>query len=89
MIQVLEVVLPAVHTILADGMGTLLQYGGANADWVEASGGTYNSVEKIDSVANVYVVGDGIISYPRPSKVANGNVLATHLNAIGSNIAAS
>jgi len=28
----------------------LLQYGGANADWVEASGGTYNSVEKIDTI---------------------------------------
>jgi len=27
----------------------LLQYGGSNADWVEALGGTYNSVEKIDT----------------------------------------
>jgi len=37
-------------TTLADGTGILLQYGGANADWVEASGGTYNSVEKIDTI---------------------------------------
>jgi hypothetical protein len=37
-------------TTLAHGTGTLLQYGGANADWVEASGGTYNSVEKIDMI---------------------------------------
>jgi len=27
-----------------------LQYGGANTDWVEASGGTYNLVEKIDMI---------------------------------------
>jgi len=27
-----------------------MQYGGANADWVEALGGTYNSVEKIDTI---------------------------------------
>jgi len=31
-------------------MGTLLQWGGANADWVQASGGTYNLVEKIDTI---------------------------------------
>jgi len=36
-------------TALADGTGTLVQYGGANAGWVQASGGTYNSVEKIDN----------------------------------------
>jgi len=41
--------IPALAT-LADGTGTLLQYGGANADWFEASGGTYNSVEKIDTI---------------------------------------
>jgi len=41
--------IPALTT-LADGTGILLQYGGANADWVEASGGTYNSVEKIDMI---------------------------------------
>jgi len=37
-------------TTLADGTGTLLQWGGANADWVQASGCTYNSVEKIDTI---------------------------------------
>jgi len=37
-------------TTSADGMGTLLQWGGANADWVQASGGTYNLVEKIDTI---------------------------------------
>jgi len=41
--------IPALTT-LADGTGILLQYGGANANWVEASGGTYNSVEKIDTI---------------------------------------
>jgi len=41
--------IPALTT-LADGTGILLQYGGAKADWVEASGGTYNSVEKIDTI---------------------------------------
>jgi len=40
--------IPALTT-LADGSGTLLQYGGTNTDWVEALGGTYNSVEKIDN----------------------------------------
>jgi len=45
--------IPALTT-LADGTGTLLQYGGANADWVEASGGTYNTVEKIDTaISNI------------------------------------
>jgi len=37
-------------TSLADGTGILLQYGGANANWVEALGSTYNSVEKIDTI---------------------------------------
>jgi len=37
-------------TTLANGTGILLQYGGANADWVEASGGMYNLVEKIDTI---------------------------------------
>jgi len=41
--------IPALTTS-ANGTGTLLQYGGANADWVEASGSTYNSVEKIDMI---------------------------------------
>jgi len=41
--------IPALTT-LADGTGILMQYGVANADWVEASGGTYNSVEKIDTI---------------------------------------
>jgi len=41
--------IPALTT-LADGTGILMQYGRANADWVEASGGTYNSVEKIDTI---------------------------------------
>jgi len=36
-------------TTLANGTGTLVQYGGTNAGWVQASGGTYNSVEKIDT----------------------------------------
>jgi len=41
-------------TTSANGSGTLLQYGGANADWVEASGGIYNSVEKIDTaISNI------------------------------------
>jgi len=40
--------IPALTT-LANGTGTLLQYGRASADWVEALGGTYNSVEKIDT----------------------------------------
>jgi len=41
--------IPALTT-LADGTGILVQYGGANTNWVEASGGTYNSVEKIDTI---------------------------------------
>jgi len=41
--------IPALTT-LADGTGILMKYGGANADWVEASGSTYNSVEKIDTI---------------------------------------
>jgi len=41
--------IPALTTS-ADGTGILMQYGGANADWVKASGGTYNSVEKIDMI---------------------------------------
>jgi len=40
--------IPALTT-LADGTGILLQYGGANTNWVEALGGTYNWVEKIDN----------------------------------------
>jgi len=40
--------IPALTT-LTNGTGILLQHGGANADWVEASGGTYNLVEKIDN----------------------------------------
>jgi len=38
--------IPALTTS-ADGSGTLLQYGGTNADWVEASGGTYNLLGSI------------------------------------------
>jgi len=41
--------IPALTT-LANGTGILLQYGGAKAEWVEASGGTYNLVEKIDTI---------------------------------------
>jgi len=41
--------IPALTTS-ADGTGILMQYGGANADWVEALGSTYNSVEKIDTI---------------------------------------
>jgi len=41
--------IPALTTS-ANGTGILLQYGGANADWVEASGGTYNLVEKTDTI---------------------------------------
>jgi len=41
--------IPALTTS-ADGTGILVQYGGANADWVEASGSTYNLVEKIDNI---------------------------------------
>jgi len=37
-------------TTLADGTEKLLQWGGANADLVQASGGTYNLVEKIDTI---------------------------------------
>jgi len=37
-------------TTSADGTGILLQWGGADAGWVQASGGTYNSVSKIDTV---------------------------------------
>jgi len=37
-------------TTSANGRGTLLQWGGANADWVQASGSTYNLVEKIDTI---------------------------------------
>jgi len=45
--------IPALTT-LADGTGILLQYGGANTDWVEALGGTYNLVEKIDTaISNI------------------------------------
>jgi len=41
--------IPALTTSV-NGTSTLLPYGGANADWVEASGVTYNSVEKIDTI---------------------------------------
>jgi len=41
--------IPALTTS-ANGTGILMQYGGANTDWVEASGSTYNSVEKIDTI---------------------------------------
>jgi len=41
--------IPALTT-LANGTGILLQYGRANTDWVEALGGTYNLVEKIDMI---------------------------------------
>jgi len=36
-------------TTSADGTGTLLQWGRANTGWVQASGGTYNTVSKIDT----------------------------------------
>jgi len=36
-------------TTSTDGTGTL-QWGGANVGWVQASGGTYNSVSKIDTI---------------------------------------
>jgi len=41
--------IPALTT-LADSTVILMQYGGANPDWVEALGGTYNLVEKIDTI---------------------------------------
>jgi len=41
--------IPALTT-LANGTGILMQYGGANTEWVEALGSTYNSVEKIDTI---------------------------------------
>jgi len=37
-------------TTLANGTGTLVQYGGTKSSWVQASGSTYNSVEKIDTI---------------------------------------
>jgi len=37
-------------TTLANGTGTQVQYGGTKSSWVQASGGTYNSVEKIDTI---------------------------------------
>jgi len=37
-------------TTSADGTGTLVQYGGTKSSWVQASGGTYNLVEKIDTI---------------------------------------
>jgi len=37
-------------TTLADGTGLLLWYGGTKSSWVQASGGTYNLVEKIDTI---------------------------------------
>jgi hypothetical protein len=43
-------------TTLVDGTGTLLQWGGANADWVEASGRTYNLVEKIDTIISTILL---------------------------------
>jgi len=61
--------IPALTT-LADGTGILLQYGGANADWVEASGGAYNSVEKIDTYD----------PSPPLGPVAHQNHLHHHLN---------
>jgi len=36
-------------TASTDGTVTLLQWGGANTGWIQASGGTYNSVSKIDT----------------------------------------
>jgi len=44
--------IPALTTS-ANGTGILLQYGGANANCAEASGGTYNSVEKIDTIIKI------------------------------------
>jgi len=41
-------------TTSADGTGKLMQWGGANAGWVQALGGTYNLVEKIDTaISNI------------------------------------
>jgi len=44
--------IPALTT-LAYGTGTLVQCGGANTGWVKASGGTYNLVEKIDTIITI------------------------------------
>jgi len=35
---------------LANGTGTLVQYGGAKSSWVQVSGGTSKSVKKIDTI---------------------------------------
>jgi len=37
-------------TTSTNGTGTLVQYGGTKSSWVQASGGTYNLVEKIDMI---------------------------------------
>jgi hypothetical protein len=46
-----EFVINSIHHLnIPAGTSSLLQYGGTNADWVEGSDGTYNSVEKIDTI---------------------------------------
>jgi hypothetical protein len=47
-------------TTSTDGTGNLLQWGGANAGWVQASGGTYNSVSKIDTAISALQNNSGV-----------------------------
>jgi len=49
-------------TTSTDGTGTLLQWGGAKVGWVQASGGTYNSVSKIDTAISTLQSNSGVSS---------------------------
>jgi len=63
-------------TTSTDGTGTLLQWGGANVGWIQASGGTYNTVSKIDSaisaIKNNYIFftyDGGVFNYTVPDGI--------------------
>jgi len=63
-------------TTSTDGTGTLLQWGGANVGWIQVSGGTYNTVSKIDSaisaIKNNYIFftyGGGVTNYTVPDGI--------------------
>jgi len=84
--------IPALTTS-ADGTGILMQYGGADVGWVQASGGTYNSVSKIDSaisaIKNNYIIfnsSGGVTSYTIPSGINIVNIEAAGGGAAGNGV---
>jgi len=79
--------IPALTT-LADGTGTLMQWGGANVGWVQASGGTYNSVRLtalyLQSKTTIYsLTPGGVTSYTIPSGINIVNIEAVGGGAAG------